>query len=527
MSLDLQTVERAQAVLDLRRLLRLLRRGWWLLALAVIAGLAAGLLLSPARPVRSSVRLLVAANPPPGGSGADQVISLDTEAGVLQSDEVLTATLSNLGIAVSGADLQDRLRGLRDRLTVTGVPATQILEINFDASRPEEARRGAKATADAYLAVRAAHVKRDRDAESGQLLQQIAAAQDRFNDLANKIAPLPVDVPERIALESQLRSTTEGAASLQQSLDALNRARINPGEELIPPSDPKPSGIPPMAFAFGGGLTGLTLGFGLALLLDRILEGRSLESLVRAVGGTVVDLPSVRAPRLQQGAESGAYVALLLALEAGRGRVVAITSVDGNAPGDLAANVAWLATGRGIPTLLIGSNGASSSMLRGDGGPAALRKPDGDDAALPAEEPVAVRDRPGLSVLALDRTEEKLLSEHVRLAIEAAVEAGSWVVLDLPALPSSPASRWWAAQVTAVAVQAGPSARRRDVIEVLEQVSLGQAHPVLVAVTRDESSAAPRTVRDHRQERPLGQVGRSRAPAGESRPRPSAAESPE
>jgi non-specific protein-tyrosine kinase len=320
-------------VLDLQRLLALLRRWWWLLTLATAAGAAGAFLFSRTiTPIyEASARVLIQGGRSP----------VDVAVGGVQPPEPLARVYADL--VLTRPVLERVLEGLGTPLTEEGVAAL----------------RG-QVRARARHSILTVSV---RDPSPG-----------RAADLANRVA----DAFIQTVRERQLAALAQFQASLAQygipndpsivAAQAAIMANLTLVEVAVPPTGPVSPRTPLNTIL--GGVLGLLLGGAGVLLLQALdVRVRSLEELRSLAGavplGVVYRLPSRddRPPLLTEGDRKGppeeAYRFVLTALEfatvdQGGSKTLLITSpVPGEGKSTTAVNLAVAAARGGKRALVV------------------------------------------------------------------------------------------------------------------------------------------------------------------------------
>ncbi|MFI6574625.1 Wzz/FepE/Etk N-terminal domain-containing protein [Nocardiopsis sp. NPDC050513] len=194
-------------------------------------------------------------------------VNLDTEAQILTSDRVSTAAARRLAGPDSAPPSSD---DLRERVSLSVPPNSNVLEITYTARTPEAARDGAAAYAEAYLEQREAEVG---DLIAAHLTALRAEQEARYQELAG--LPDASDV-RADALRAEIADLGRGISPLS----AL-RETVEPGRIITParlPEGPTSPVLP--VWVAGGGALGLLAGLLLAFARDR------LDPVLRDTGDT-------------------------------------------------------------------------------------------------------------------------------------------------------------------------------------------------------------------------------------------------
>lgn len=241
-----------------------------LIVACALGGLVLGGAFTVVRPAAYVATASVLINPVEGNpfspeqdsSSTDQLVSLETEAEVVQSDAVTTLALARLPDGVSRGTLQDSVQ-------VSIPPNTQVLAISARGPTAAVAQRRAQAYASAYLGFRQQQARATVDAQVASIEQQIARATQELN-AANQAAA-SADTSDEAAFQQDL------AQALNDELVDLRAGRLvelqgsltHPGRVISPAEAPaRPAGLPRTALLLAGVLAGLFLGLALALVRE-------------------------------------------------------------------------------------------------------------------------------------------------------------------------------------------------------------------------------------------------------------------
>ena len=217
-------------------------------------------------PVHES-RASVLVTPIDLGTGAvPEDPNLPTEAELLRS--VLIAD-----IVAETLELGSDPRSLLGDLSVDQPTDTEILEITYRDSDPDEARRLATGFAQAYLQYRRATAMAQIEKATQAIDVELDALQRRLTTIERELARLPDDAPGRGALQSEQAIVQN--LILQAQLDRLDLPDDVTVGRIIQPASLPSSPVSPNHFVNGmfGLIAGLALGVGLAFLRDR-MSGR-------------------------------------------------------------------------------------------------------------------------------------------------------------------------------------------------------------------------------------------------------------
>jgi uncharacterized protein involved in exopolysaccharide biosynthesis len=170
----------------------MLRRRWSVvllgcLAVLLLVLLALGNFGPDAKTHVATASVLVTGN----GSGdvaggrTSSEFDLDTETRLLTSTDVATRAQAMLKSPEDPSSLASRV-------TATVPPNTSVLEVSFSADTPEDAQRGARAFANAYLDARQATVA----AQVKALRSQVAVIRKDLRRVTGQVAARPTTSPE-------------------------------------------------------------------------------------------------------------------------------------------------------------------------------------------------------------------------------------------------------------------------------------------------------------------------------------------
>ena len=294
--------------MDLRNYLSIARRQRWVIveAVVVVALLAAVIALLQPDTYRATARVLLRADDLNEADSnayyydADRYVAIQSD--IVESRAVLDAAAADLG-GTSG-------RALGRKVSVAQKGTTDILEISATDRRAEKARDIANGVAKAYIDNRTQDALGNLEAVSAQLDEQLAALRRQIADYDARIAqlasearftgaPLRDDVVQSAREAASLQYQTVFARQQELQVDiGLKRAGATLLTEAGTPRVPTGSG--PIKSGVIGGVVGLLLGLGIALLreqLDDRAKGRG--ELERITGLPVlaelpVDPPSAK-----------------------------------------------------------------------------------------------------------------------------------------------------------------------------------------------------------------------------------------
>lgn len=215
----------------------MLRRRWWVLALAALVGL----LLAALVPLRGAKTYVATAGVLVLPTGVDSAgvaggrtgggIDLDAEARLLTSANVATRAKALLNVP-------DEPRELAANVSVAVAPESSVLNISYRGRAPEEAQRSVQAFARAYLDNRKAVATARLRTGATVLQSQIGVIRKSLQAVTGKKAALSPASPERAYVEAQenvlIKQVTQLSRDLGQVEEAL-AARIEPGRVINGP----------------------------------------------------------------------------------------------------------------------------------------------------------------------------------------------------------------------------------------------------------------------------------------------------
>jgi len=292
--------QEAEAELDLRAYLHVLRRRNVVIALSVLVVVVASLALSYSQPSRyaSNAKLLlrprsvgtVFASGPQSNISTDRAVQTEIE--VIESEPVRDAVRQKIGSAPS--------------VIVSPVGQTDVVTIRAESSTANRAADVANAYARSYIEFRRKQAIDELSAASEEIQTKITDLQRQLDGLASQLAAAPACVDtkttadacaQRANVEQSVtarRTTLNSQLGLfQQRLDQVqvDSALSTGGAELVTPASPAraPFAPTPKRNAIFAVFVGLLLGVGLAFLREHLDDSiKNKDDFERAVPGTTV-----------------------------------------------------------------------------------------------------------------------------------------------------------------------------------------------------------------------------------------------
>lgn len=204
------------------------KKVWVLAIILALLGAGLGFVAGNSAPRSHSASTVILVTPLEGnpfypGSRGEQLINLTTEAQVLKSDQVATKVIESLG---SDAQPGDYLRRVESR-----VPAnTQLIEITFEARRPEQAVLGAQSFAEAFLEFRSNQAATHLQGQIDGIRSEIEKLTKSMGELTQQVNDQARPAFERTIIEAQLSSGASQISALGARESTLATTRIDPGQ---------------------------------------------------------------------------------------------------------------------------------------------------------------------------------------------------------------------------------------------------------------------------------------------------------
>ncbi|MFA1545209.1 hypothetical protein [Actinomadura chokoriensis] len=258
------------------QLLSLLRRYVPLLVLLAVVGAGIGVaaaLVLPA-PYKATATVLVSpleGNPySPDGRG-DDLVNLQTEAQLVTTDRVAKIAGQKLGREPDGD------------LGVDVPPNTQVLNLTYTAKSSGDARSGAQAFADAYLAYRQ---QRAQDVVNNQLAKLKSQSDKVQVQLLKTNREMAASVgAKRATLQQRVTAYTNQLGVIDEQANDIGSTPINPGQVITPAGAPDgPGQVRTAMFGAGGLVGGAVIGLAVVLLRERLNQRLRNAEAIEGLG---------------------------------------------------------------------------------------------------------------------------------------------------------------------------------------------------------------------------------------------------
>jgi uncharacterized protein involved in exopolysaccharide biosynthesis/Mrp family chromosome partitioning ATPase len=432
----------------------MLRRRWWVVALASLLGLAAAAAYTLVAPKTYTATAAVYVN----GSIADAsqlasgkatgAVDPDTEAQIVQSATVASQAKQRMHSPLSAT-------ALSKAVSVIVPPNSQILQISCTASRPVAAARCARAFAAAYLETRSSSTYSSIKAQLTGLQQQMGTLREKLTKLTAQMRLMSRGSRERLDANTQLSLYNAQLNSLSGHMADLVAQSVNTsaGSIVSDAMAPRSPSSPRRALALPSGLVvGLVAGLLIAYWRNRsdkrIHGAREVEALdlpvlletargKKAQGKKGARL-GIAAPRSHLGQEF-LELAYSLATTLGQGNhvLLVVGASEGHAAGVAAANIATAlaATGSNVTLTCADMRSSAVPQLFGLAEGAGLaevildRATIADVARQPAGMPRVRIITPGLDRLAASYRLERELAERLVKTLHA---VSRYVIFEAP-----------------------------------------------------------------------------------------------
>lgn len=260
----------------------LLRYGYKLIAVGVIAGVALAAIAVFVVPKTYTATSVVTVNPiaadPLADGGGRSDVNTTTEAAILRSTTVAALAANKLGGDQEPRELLSSLR-------VTAPRESEVLEIQFDAGSAASAAAGANAFAEAYLSYRSSVVRDQATEQLRNLTGRIDKLEGQLRQIEEQIADAGSSKAKEAESALQRQLVLQELSTLRSQESRLTTFSVNAGhiiDEALPPRTP--TSPKPLIFLGVGFTVGLLAGLSLALLQQlrrkRIASVRDIESLI-------------------------------------------------------------------------------------------------------------------------------------------------------------------------------------------------------------------------------------------------------
>jgi polysaccharide biosynthesis transport protein len=395
--------------------------------------------------------------PTPSSVRQDELTSLETEAQVVRSDEVLGVVATQVP-SVTLTSLEKKVQVL--------VPAnTQILEISFAGGDPTVTQQVVNAVANAYLANRS---QRFDDVNDERIQRVETQTLSVVSDLRAATAAAQHGGSGQRLFQQELSDALRNElVSLRAQRTALENSSSPPGSVIAPAAKGKSAGsLTAEVLPFGAALVGLALGCLIALLLERARGVVRSAPEVEALGVPVVaSIPAQSWPDrlLHRHAAAGVDTtirrvrATILDIDPRPDVITIAPAGRGRSDADVSEAVAESFAKAGHRVVLVRTDGARDKGLSVDdkGLAQALlyERLNVLDLLQPSVEPL-------LSLLSdggfTAQSRELLVSDRVRAVLSPLIDAGHLVVIQSPGADSAEGEAFLgAADLGLVVVTAG------------------------------------------------------------------------
>ena len=268
-------------------MLRAVRRHLAIVIVCLVTGVAVGWLVAGAQPATYTSVAQVLVNPTVGNPFApaptsvrqDELTSLETEAQVARSAEVMTAVAAKFP-PLTQADVA---RGVE----IIVPPNTQILEISYTAGDPVVAQQVTDAIANGYLTNRERRATEVNDERIERVETQTLGV---VEDLRNATAAAQQGTTAQRQFQAELAAARRNElVSLRAQRTYLENSEAPAGSVISPASPATDTDkLTALLMLAGGTLTGLALGCLVATLLERFAGRVRSATEVEAIGLPVI-----------------------------------------------------------------------------------------------------------------------------------------------------------------------------------------------------------------------------------------------
>jgi hypothetical protein len=260
-----------------------------LVAGAVVAVLALGLLLWSVLPREYSSTVVLQVTPPgvgennPGGGRAPAGVNLDTEAAFLTSAEV---------VGTVAATLDQDFEATQEAVSLSVPPNSAVLRVRFTADTPDSARQGADLLARTYLGQRGQTYEERRDRLAADQQQSVGSTQGRLAEATTDAAAAEPGSAAEANAQSVVEQITRQLVEQQELLTDISSASVRAGTILREATLPSAASSPDLRAWIGSTLAvGLVVGLGLASWLERGGRSSTGRRELERAGVPVIPLP--------------------------------------------------------------------------------------------------------------------------------------------------------------------------------------------------------------------------------------------
>ena len=373
-------------------------------------------------------------NPYEPGSGLETVL---TEATLVPTDPMAERAKPALGRMLGGEEL-------REQIEVEVPSNTQVIEVSFTANNRQDARNGARAFTEGFLAFRKEQTEKWQQGQLDRLQRQQRAASDRVRDAQDEVDSA-VSESEQQQAEENLEEAESELEAIGVDLAEVRSIGTDPGQVITRATLPPVAGLRYiLLFGGGGAFAGLLFGLLLAIARARADDRIHQPADVEHVGVPVLGVADPRygiAARRGQGGAAGrvpelpeAYRALRTAtVTSAQQPPVSIALLAASPSVTTAPETAGLAVGlarAGFRVTVIDTLGETGWLLGGRGHLRGLGELLIEGVEL---ERVLVRPEERLAVLPLGRahpqTMDRLLSPMMRQTVSTLAAHSDYVLL--------------------------------------------------------------------------------------------------
>lgn len=355
---------------DLNDYLAMARRHWWLVALALLLGTAAGADYNRRLPREFVSTASVLVHP----SGQDSnvaggrtraEINLDTEAQLVRS----TAVVKRVAEQLKHHDHE----ALSTHVSVEVPPNTSVLQIKFTAGTPVAAQAGAHAFAESYLSNREDNAKAAIAGQTQALRAKLDELTGELSRVNAELAGAPPTSAAFVNLDSQRETALGQIGQLTNKLNQLATETVSGGviidDARLPNRPIKPD--TPVNLA-AGAVLGLLLGIAAGAVRQRLdrrvrtateVSGRCGIPVLGEITDRTVPSEDVYAPFSPGGrAFNRLRNEVVAALRPGEQVLVVTGASRGPAASHVAANLAAALARTGTNVVLVGAHTPESMM---------------------------------------------------------------------------------------------------------------------------------------------------------------------